>query len=122
MDRAPAGSATLWDVGDVSQKKFGAHGNDLSGMGHGKDLLLPAVCRHGMMGTAQIQGPAGPGPCGNGFQIRGGSPGFTHTHWRPARASATRASTSSFASAARTSSSLGRVQGCRGVNTVQQSS
>lgn len=48
--------------------------------------------------------------------------GFTRTQCSPAMAFSTRASTFSLASASRTSSSLGRVQGWRGVNTVQQSS
>ena len=44
------------------------------------------------------------------------------TRSMPSTASATSASTSSAASACSTSSSLGRVRGWRGVNTVQQSS
>ena len=48
--------------------------------------------------------------------------GFTRIHVSPARARSTRASTSRTASAFRTSSRFGRVAGCRGVNTVQQSS
>ena len=47
---------------------------------------------------------------------------LTRTQLSPARASATRASTSRAASARRTSSMSGRVAGCRGVKTVQQSS
>ena len=55
-------------------------------------------------------------------QILGSSVILTRIQVSPERASATRASTSRAASAARTSSSAGRVAGCRGVKTVQQSS
>ncbi len=53
---------------------------------------------------------------------RAPSQGLTQTHSSPSRDRAIRPSTSSLASAARTSSTLGRVAGCRGVKTVQQSS
>jgi hypothetical protein len=48
--------------------------------------------------------------------------GLTQIHSSPSRERAISPSTSNLASAARTSSTLGRVAGCRGVNTVQQSS
>ena len=48
--------------------------------------------------------------------------GSSFTSSRPSRASRTRASTSRGASASSTFRSLGWVQGCRGVKTVQQSS
>ena len=50
------------------------------------------------------------------------SQGFTLIQLSPSNALDTKPSTSRAASAFRTSSKLGRVAGCRGVNTVQQSS
>ena len=80
-------------IGDAAQQQFGADGDDLSSMRHER-TFFPSRLRQDL----------------------------TRTQVSPSKARATSASTSRAASASRTSSSRGRMAGCRGVKTVQQSS
>ena len=101
MDRAPAGSETLWDVGDVSQEQFGADGDDLSGMGHkyqtsDRQRRPGGQCRRKYGATAQyfrkggwfvavdMQGPAGARALRDQLSDPGGVAGL-HPHPLAAR-------------------------------------